>query len=57
MNAVGAEYAYEQGPEEADQPAGVLKGVRHRQDARSEAALEEMQKGLGVAEISLKKPN
>lgn len=54
MNAIGADYAYEECAEEADQPAGVLEGVRHGQDARSEAALEQMQKGLGVAEIKKK---
>jgi len=57
VNAVGADYAYEEGPEEADQPAGVLEGVRHRQDARSEAALKKMQKGLGVAEIKKNQNN
>ena len=57
MNAVGADYAYEEGPEEADQPAGVLEGVWHRQDARSEAALKKMQKGLGVAEIKKNQNN
>jgi hypothetical protein len=57
VNAVGADYAYEQGSEEADQPAGVLEGIRHRQDACSEAALEKVQQGLGVAEIGKKYQN
>lgn len=42
MDAVRAQDANQQGSNATDQPAGVVEGVRHGQDARAERTLQQV---------------
>lgn len=52
MDAVRANHADDNRADHADHPAGVMEGVRHRQDAGAQRALEQVDERVHVSVIA-----